>query len=289
MSFSEQEILSKVQQARDAYSTSKFKEAINIYLELIKILKDDKDNLPILQIELGWSYYSNQKYNEAIEFLGYAIKSNQLNNQQLFDCHRLIGFSFEMLGESAKAIEHLKLAISFDIPESIKKYSYLELGKIYFTDGQILEAEHYLSRAKILMQEEDKAYFDTLSYYLGFTYYFQKKFSEARNHFDQIIRSDSDHKIRASGYFGLAHLHYHYKDYTALLDICEKIMRLDQAFYDKETLGFFLCEAYYHLQQWENLEVFFKELQSQYPAGRYHREYPRFENGIKNKGKKNKN
>jgi tetratricopeptide (TPR) repeat protein len=288
MSFSEQEILNKIQQAREAFSAGKFETAIDIYRELTGVLKDDEDNLPIIQIELGWSHYSNQNYSEAIEFLGQATQSAKLNDQQLFDCYRLIGFSAEMLGQSGKAIDNLKQAITIDIPETLKKYIYLELGKIYFTDGQILEAEHYLTKAKTLLKDEDKAYSDTLSYYLGFTLYFQKKFPEARKYFDQIIQSRADHKTRASGYFGLAHLHYHYKDYTALLDICEKIMRLDNAFYDKETLGFFLCEAYYHLKLWDNLEGFLKELQSQYPAGRYKSEYPRFETGLQQRGKDSK-
>jgi tetratricopeptide (TPR) repeat protein len=289
MSFSEQDILNKIQNARQVYSEGKFEEAIQIYRQLTDILKDDPANLPIIQIELGWSFYSNQKFTEAIEYLEKAVNSGKLNDQQIFDCYRLIGFSAEMLGQRKKAFGSLKKAITIDIPESNKKYTYLELGKIYFTDGQIFEAEHYLNRAKALLGSGDTIYINTLYYYLGFTFYFIKKYTVAREHFDRLIQADTDHKTRASGYFGLAHLHYHYKDYFTLTDICEKIMRLDPEFYDKETLGYFLCEAYYHLKLWDNLEVYLRELQTQYPDGRYKSEYQRFEEGLRNRGKDTEN
>ena len=98
MSFSEKEILAKIELARQLYGDKKFSEAISLYSELTDILKDDSDNLPIIQIELGWSYYNNQDYPKAISFLKKALSSEGLNPHQIFDCTRLIGFSEELQG-----------------------------------------------------------------------------------------------------------------------------------------------------------------------------------------------
>ena len=98
MSFSEKEILAKIELARQYYGDKKFNEAIGLYSELTDILKDDSDNLPIIQIELGWSYYNNQDYPKAISFLKKALSSEGLNPHQIFDCTRLIGFSEELQG-----------------------------------------------------------------------------------------------------------------------------------------------------------------------------------------------
>ena len=147
----------------------------------------------------------------------------------------------------------------------------------------MIEAEHHLKKAESLFKPDELTYTLALAYFLGFTSYFLKKFEKSRNYFDFIILHADDHKTKAGGYFGLAHLHYHQKEYPVLTDLCEKIMRLDESFYDKETLGFFLCESYYQLKNWDNLENFFNQLQQQYPTGRYAGEYEKYRYGIEHR------
>ncbi len=281
MSFSEKEILAKIELARQNYANKKFSEAIRLYKELLEILKDDNDNLPVIQIELGWSYYNKQEYPEAISLLQQALKSKGLKVQQAFDCTRLIGFSEELQGRRKEAIQYLNKALDMDVPEKLKRFTYFELGKIYFLDGQIIEAEYHLKQADSLYSEDEEDYRLALSYYQGFTTYFLKKFEESRDYFDYIINNSNDYKTKASGYFGLAHLHYHQKEFSVLIDFCEKIIRLDESFYDKETLGFFLCESYYNLKNWANLENLSNELLQQYPDGRYAGEYEKYAYAVK--------
>jgi len=283
MSFSEEEILAKIESARQNYANKKFSEAISLYKELSEILKDDSDNLPVIQIELGWSYYNNQEYPKAITLLKMALKNKELRNQQVFDCTRLIGFSEELQGRRKEAIKYLNKALDMDIPEKLKRFTYFELGKIYFLDGQIIEAEYHLKQADSLYSQEEEDYRLALSYYQGFTTYFLKKFDESQDYFDYIINNSKDHKTKASGFFGLAHLHYHKKEYSVLIDLCEKIIRLDESFYDKETLGFFLCESYYNLKNWVNLENLSNELLQQYPDGRYAVEYKKYAYAVKHR------
>lgn len=281
MSFSEKEVLRKIELARQNYADKKFKAAIKLYCELTEILKDDSENLPIIQIELGWSYYNSQAYPKAISFLKKALHNEELNSQQAFDCTRLIGFSEELQGRRKVAIQYLNKALDMDVPDSVKRFTHFELGKIYFLDGQIIEAEHQLKRAAALYSEEEENYRLALAYYQGFTAYFLKRFEESRDHFDYIINRASDYKTKASGYFGLAHLHYHRKEYSALIDLCEKIIRLDESFFDKETLGFFLCESYYNMKNWSSLESLSGELLKQYPGGRYAGEYEKYTYAVK--------
>ncbi len=283
MQADEKKILSSLEEARKLYSEGKYTGAINIYKTLADMLQEDRENLLIIQIELGWSYYNNQQYKETIELLQYALESENLSNQQIFDCSRLIGFSSELDGKRKKAIEYLQRALNMDIPEDQKRFTYFELGKIFFTDGQMIEAEHYFKTAEPLLHEDEKSYKTALYYYLGFIDYFQKNFDSAWHYFDYVIQNADDHKTRASGFFGLAHIHFHHKDYPVLIDLCEKIMRVDNSFFDKETLGYFLCEAYLNLKEWDNLELFFEELFKDHPQGRYAPIYNKFEYAIKHR------
>ncbi len=291
MKNSEQQILDDLAAARNYYSEGKFPQAIEIYSRLAELLKDDKENSAVIQIELGWSYYQNQDYPRVIQCLEKARHSGILDQQQEFDCYRLSGFSMELLGQRKEALAQLKKAIGMEVPEAVKRFSYFELGKILFTDGQMTEAQHYLNLAQPLFTEEEMSYLTALAYYQGFVNFFQKDYTTARKNFDYVVKLSDDHKTRASGYFGMAHLYYQQKDYPVLIDICEKIMRLDEAFFDKETLGYFLCGSYLHLKNWESLEIFFNELKGQYPEGRYHKEYSKFAEALKHrqvtgKGKK---
>ncbi len=284
MSSEEKRIIDNLNKARQLYMDRHYSRAIKIYRDLAEMLKEDKENLPIIQIELAWSYYYNQNYDKAIEQLKQALGSRDLSLQQRFDCLRIIGFSYHMTDNLNPAKAYLERAMEVDIEERDKRFAYLEMGKILFDEGNIIDARQYLDLADSFFQEDEPEYKTAVAYYLGFTDYFQKKFDEARKHFDFIVETNNDAKTRASGFFGLAHLHYHYQDYYALIDICEKIMRLDNTFYDKETLGYFLCYAYLNLQMWDELEMFLGELEKNYPDGRYRAEYESFRDALlKNK------
>lgn len=283
MNKAEKEVINQLNQARNHYLKRDYEKAIKLYAELEKTLKDDSENLPVILIEFGWAYYHNQQYQQAIKKLEEAIDKKKLNPQQIFDCYRIIGFCHEMLRKHDLAIKNLKSALEINIPQATKRYTLFELGKILFTTGQILKAQSYLQEADALFEDSEIEYRTALAYYLGFVDYFEKKFSKAQERFNFIIQRGKDHKTLASGYFGLAHLHYQHKEYEALIDICDKIIRLDDTFFDKETLGYFMCEAYLNLKNWNELETFFSELKNSYPKGRYNTEYPKYEIALKDK------
>lgn len=283
MASEEHKILEKIDRARGYYQKADYQNAIKLYNEIAQILHDDPINYPVIQIELAWSYYKHHQFSEAIEALQIALKSQQLNQQQEFDCYRIIGFSYEMIGRVKEAIQYLEKAIRINVAESIKRFTYFELGKLLFTDGQIIEAEHYFNYADPLFTAKEKEYRTSLNYYMGFVDYFQKRLPESREKFNYVVQNASDHKTKAGGYFGLAHFYFHQKDYTTLLELCEKIMRLDNTFFDKETIGYFMCESYLNLKSWEELQIFYDEFQKNYPDGRYKSEYQKFNYAIKHR------
>ncbi len=276
----EKEILDKLQQARNDYLDQNFPRAIKTYHELVELLKDDEQNLPIIHIELGWSYFFDQQYDRAIEWLNKALNSNYLTIQQKFDCTRLIGFAYEMKEDYPQAKKYLLASLDFDLPLTTKRYAYFELGKVYFMEADYLEAEHYLKPLLNIFRPVEPEYYYALRYYLGFTAFFQKDLVRARNLFEELIQQNTDTRHKVLGYFGLAHIHYQEEDYQALIDICDKIMVMNPEFFDKETIAYFLAYAYVHTGDWETAEMFFKELEAQYPQGRYASKYPFLRDSI---------
>lgn len=278
----EQQFHEKVKQARDLAMKGQYQQAAKLYSEVLNLLDKQTPDALVVQIELGWCYYNNQEYHKAIAQLEGALEHKEIDKQQQFDCQRLIGFSHSLLGRHQKAIHFLEQAIQIEIPPETKKFAYFELGKTLFVNSQIIESEHYLKIAKSLFSNEEEEYMSAIDYYLGFGAYFQKNFTRAKQFFEKIIEQSKTEKTRSTGFFGLAHLFYHQKNYTGMIDISEKILRLDPTFFDKETLGYFLCTSYLNLKMWIELETFFRELETNYPEGRYATEYPKFRNALEN-------
>ncbi|NOX36064.1 MAG: tetratricopeptide repeat protein [Calditrichaeota bacterium] len=279
----EREILRRLQKARHAYLNRDYQKALQEYHWVAEQIQDDPDNLPIIWIEIGWSYYYNKDYPKSIEYLKRAVDSGKLQEQQIYDCLRLIGFAYGSLQQFKEALDYLNRAREFSVSESDKRYIYFELGKIYFLQGNIKEAEPHLQKAWELFRIEERDYKLALAYYLGFVHFFKRDFNEARKCFNQIIQMGETDRERAPGYFGLAHLAYEEKEYPLLIDLCEKIVQLDPDFYDKETLAYFLCTGFMHLKMWDELDDFFQEMKANYPNGRYRISYPVFEKALRNR------
>lgn len=278
-----EQILSGLKEAQDAFLNRDYRTALGKYRWVEQHIQDDAENLPIIWIEIGWSYYLLQDFSNAIEFFEKALHSTHISEKQLFDCLRLAGFSYEYSGNSDKAIAYLQDALSRDVEDDLKKYVLFELGKIFFAQNLSREAKPYLEKARELFKEDDKEYLQTTIYYLGFVAFFEEENDKAERLFREYIRQAPDPKNQAPGYFGLAHLFYEKKEYPALIDACDKIIHLDQDFYDKETLAYFLCRGYMELQMWDQLDNFLPNLIHSYPDGRYKAAYPQLEWAQKNR------
>jgi len=277
----EQKIYRKLNEARDLYLKKKYAEALQNYQWVAEQIYDDEENLPIVLIEMGWCCYQMQDYPNTIKYLKQALESKIIDNQQQFDCLRIIGFSYLMQNQKNEAIQYLKQAMRVSLPEEVeKRFIYFELGKIYFNNKNLNEAKIYLHKAWDLFREKEESYKNAVAYYLGFAEFSSNNPDLANKYFNHLIQNSTETRFKVLAYFGKAHLFLKNKEYPALVDVCEKIIRLDANFEDKETLGYFLCIGYLHLKMWDELEKFFMELKNTFPTGRYKDSYPIFEEAI---------
>ena len=280
MATTEQTILEKLRQAREAYSSQEYDKAIEMYRWVSDQIKDDKTNLPIIYVELGWSYYNANDFKNCILYLKKALSGDTLTVQQRFDCLKLIGFSYKSSGDISNSLQYLGRAVDEEIPESQKRYAYFEIGKIHFTSGAIHKSKPYLKKAEAYFTWNESMYFQAISYYLGFVAYYEKQYQLAQRYFSKIIEKIANDKGKAAGYFGLAHLFYVEKNYAKLIEVCRKILKLDNDFYDKETIEFFLSKSFLELGQNSDFIKHFSNLRNKYPKGRYQSHYPLFEKKL---------
>jgi tetratricopeptide (TPR) repeat protein len=276
----ERKIISELEKAREAYLRKDYLKALRLYKWIEQQILDDDVNLPVIQIEIGWTYYNLKDYKNCIQYLKKVEENKLLTNTQRFDCKRLIGFSHEYLGDNEKAIQYIEKSIKENVDVELQKYALFELGKIYFIKGAMGKAKPYLLKAKELFKTNALKYKLATAYYLGFIAFYEKDFQTAYKYFSNIVENAKDAENEANGYFGLAHLYYEEKKYPVLIDISQKILRLNPKFYDKETLGFFLCKSYREMKMFNDLKTFYNELLQNYPEGRYKEYYPVFEESL---------
>lgn len=280
MTSQETEILEKIHQARDLYIKQNYKPAIELYKWIEGQIKDDPVNLPIIQIELGWSYYNFKDYKNCIVYLKKALQSNSLNTRQKFDCLKLIGFSLASSGNKKEAISFLDKSLKHNTPEEEKRYVHFKLGEIHFIEGAIKKAKQHLEKIINYFSWNEADYYQALMYYLGFITFYEKQYEKANNYFSEIIRNAPTKKSKATGYFGLAHILHETKDIKELKNTCEKIIEIDKNFYDQETIGYFMCKAFMELEHYDKFISFYNELRRKYPKGRYSGFYPIFEKTL---------
>jgi tetratricopeptide (TPR) repeat protein len=280
MNSNEQQILKKIEQARKAYQGKNYQKSIELYRWIEEQIQDDPVNLPIIWIELGWSYYNLRDFKNCILYLDKSLASDLLTTRQQFDCLRLIGFSYGALKDSKNALRYLEKALKKELPESEKKYVHFEVGKIYFLTGAFKRAKTSMDTAARFFSWEDAAYFQAIRYYQGFIAFYEKQYDCADSLFTEIIENATGNKNKATGYFGRAHLLYERKNYSELIDVCKKIVAMDKNFYDGETITFFLCRAFMELNQLEDLTAGYNELRRKHPNGRYQSYYLAFEKEL---------
>ncbi len=275
-----EEIIAVLKKAQEAFMAQNYSEAIEKYGWVEQYIQDDPENLAALWTEMGWTYYLMQDYPKAITVLKKALESSHLNQKQVFDCLRIIGFSHEYAGNPDKAIAFLQDALLQGVDDEEKRYTYFELGKIFFAQNMSRDAKPYLEKAQKLLSKTDHDYLQTTLYYLGFIAFFEKEMEKAEDLFHAYIKNAINEQTAVPGYFGMAHLHFERKNFEALLEISQKIMQLDNAFFDRETIAFFLCKSYLALEKWKELGVFLPELKAAFPNGRYKAVYPEMQQAL---------
>ena len=277
-----EEIIAVLQKAQKAAMAQDFREAVKNYQWVETHIQDDPDNLPFVWMEIAWAYYALNNFKKTIHYLKKALQSPKLVPLQVVDCMRIIGFSYNNLGDTNSAITYLQDALLQKVDKFDLRHIYFELGKIFFGLNAPGKAKPYLKEAQELFGSDEGEYQQTTTYYLGFVAFLEGDISSATQIFNKYLKNAPDEKSQAPGLFGLAHTHFKNEQYEKLLELCKRIIDLDTDFYDKETIAFFLNKSYMELEMWTQLEMFLPELLKNYPGGRYKSTYPQLEQALKN-------
>lgn len=284
----------KIKEAQKLYLDHQYEKALEKYLQIEQELPSEDENLPVVQLEIGWTYYAMKDYRQAIPYLEKGITSLPEDKypRELFDCLQMLGFASEGIHDYSSAMKWFQKALQLPVEEKAKAMLSFHLGKLLFSLTKYDEAKKYLEpllKGKPALL--DSSFLQTIRYFLGFIAISEDDYSRAMTYFQEYISHAPDEKNKAPGYYGLAFIHNARKEFTAVVDACKKVIQLDPEFFDKESIAYFLCMAYMQLEMWEELDMFFRELQNNYPEGRYAEVYPIFEKALKERkvpGKKEK-
>lgn len=167
---SDQEFDKVYNNAIDLYNAKKYKDAIPIFEKALSI----SDANPVVYLKLG---HSHQMINEFIQADKYYNKYINLNPDADHRFYYNVGFVNHNIKNFDKSISALQTAIKLS-DKPIYSY-FLSIGMSYYAKGDYENAVKYLSDAINLNITRDEAH-----YYLGKSYYSQKKYSQAIKAFE---------------------------------------------------------------------------------------------------------
>ena len=116
---------------------------------------------------------------------------------------------------------------------------------------------------------ENEEYYLSILFFLGFCYYYLENLTKAKSYFDTIVQTNPSKQRYVSALYGLAYVEYQNKNFLEVIALCEKIVAMDENFFDKETVGFLTAASYLQLGREDIFKVYFEQMQITYPSGRY--------------------
>jgi len=259
-----------LQKARKHLTKNEYKNARLMYFQAYNLIEDNKER-SIIWAELSWVYYYEADYAKAIE----AAENVHLYDpdyKAMEDLNRLMGFSYSMLKEYALAEKHLSESLGQDSASDKQQFVKFELGKIHFIRGNYDLAYPYLKDIIDFFKNRNREYYLTLLFYLGFINYYLENQAQARQYFEEILQFKPAKTRKASAFFGLSFIEFKEKNYLNVISLCEKIMTLDEQFFDRESLGFLTAASYFYLGRKDIFAEYYDQMIKSYPQGRYRQE-----------------
>jgi tetratricopeptide (TPR) repeat protein len=266
--------------ARKYLRNENFKKAKEAYLEALKTARTDKERA-VIWAELSWTFYHLKSYQSSIEAAENCLEYDP-EYQPQEDIYRVMGFSHLALGQDDKAIENLQKSLKIDRHSLKQQFAIYELGKLYFKKQAYKEAEALFKEVETQFYQNNKDYYLSVLYMTGFIRYYQGDLQEAENIFEEMLENAPDKARQAMALFGLAFIAFERKDYLKTINLCESVARLDENFYDKETLGFLTAASFHYLGRNDVFEKYYQQMVKSYPNGRYRRELEEIKSKISN-------
>lgn len=266
--------------ARKYYQNENYKQARQAYFEALKQAKD-KETKAVIWAELSWTFYRMQSYQSCIEAANNCLQLNT-DYRDTEDLLRLTGFSYIGLGDEGKAIEFLRQSLNIDRQSVNQQYAVYELAKLYFKHQKYAEAEELINEIEAFFYQNKKDYWLSMLYMKGFIKYYQKEIAEAERIFEELLENTAEKVRHASALFGLAFVAFERKDYLKTINLCEAAAKLDENFYDKETLGFLTAASFHYLGRNDVFEKYYRQMIKKFPNGRYRQELDAIKSKINN-------
>ena len=273
------DISQNLETARILFDKKEYAKAESIYLQLEQKTKSSVDKA-IIWAELSWLYYSQKKYNKSIVAADKVILNDE-NYKAKERIFRVQGYAYLELNKLDSASRYLELSLeqNSELPE--QQYVKFELGKLYFKKGEYDKALPFLEEIEKYFMRENQEYYYSILFFLGFSYYYLENLSNATKCFDTIIKANPSTERYVSALFGMSYVEYQNKNYLEVISFCEKIMTLDENFFDKESVGFLTAASYLHLGREDIFNVYFDQMIKSYPSGQYIEELKKLRNRLK--------
>lgn len=260
----------KFTKARALYDDQKFSEASKAYLSILEQAVDDKQKA-IIWAELSWTFYQNKSYQQAIE-----ATENVLNLDSDYkakeDLFRIKGYSYLVLNELKFALESLNKSLTFDNSSAKQKYIHYELAKIYFSRQEYEQSERHIEAAEDFFRDNAYDFWLSAQFFKGFIKYYKKQIAESEQIFQTLLSEAKEANMLANANYGMAYIAFEKKDYLQTINLCEQVTKLNEHFYDMESLGFLMAASFFYLGRYDVFNMYFNQMQKAYSNGRYHSE-----------------
>jgi len=259
--------------ARRHFEVKEYKNAKLMYFNA-QNLTTDEHTKAIIWAELSWVYYYEGDFEKSIEAAENVLMHDP-DYKALGDLYRVQGYGYLALRNDKLAEKYLVDSLQFDFDSEKQHYVKYELGKIYFVRGQYDQAYPYFRQISDFFSENDVEYYMSILFYLGFIYYYLENNEKSREDFEKILKLRPKPSREASALFGLAFLEFREKNYLNVISLCEKIISLDDNFFDRESVGFLTAASYFYLGRKDIFHEYYEQMIKTYPDGRYTEELKR--------------
>ena len=275
-----EELTKNLKIARQHFEHKDYGKAETLYMQIKKKAALPEDRA-IIWAELSWLYYNRKMYEKSIEAADTVILNdeNYKSKERLF---RVQGYAYLGLSKTTMAAQYLELSLeqNSELPE--QQYVKYELGKLYFKNNEYDKALPFLEEIEQFFKNEKEEYYFSILFFLGFSYYYLENLTKAKKCFDIIISANPSKQRYISALFGLAYVEYQNKNYLQVISLCEKIISMEEDFFDKESVGFLTTASYLHLGREDIFNAYFDQMLKTYPSGRYIKDLKELQNQLKN-------
>ena len=270
MSHSEQNFKDSLEKARTHLDKKEYKNARMMYFQAYNNTENNMDRA-FIWAELSWVYYYEKDFEKAVE-ASENVYTYDPDYKAMDDINRMLGYAYLGLNNPDLAEKYLIQSLSLNSKEDKQQYAKYELGKLYFIQGRYDLAFPYFKEILEFFEKRDTEYHLSVLFYFGFINYYLESMDISRRFFERILESNPGNQRKAGAFFGLAFLDFRAKNYLNVISLCEKIIEVDENFFDKESVGFLTAASYFYLGRKDIFSKYHTEMSATFPHGRYHDE-----------------